>query len=66
MDIIDIEILEDGVISAKTDDISGTNHMSADELLNELEKCLGGKRETVHRDRPSQVVRQASRKHVKA
>lgn len=66
MDIIDIEILEDGVISVKTDDISEVNHTSADDLLSELENCLGGERKTVRRDRPSGVVRQASRKHVKA
>jgi hypothetical protein len=41
MDIINIEILEDGVISVKTTDISQINHMSADSLLESLEDELG-------------------------
>jgi|WetSurSiteA1Bulk_404760.scaffolds.fasta_scaffold127638_2 hypothetical protein len=54
-DIIKIEILEDGVISITTDKISSANHMSADELLNEITKLAGGERHThdrtdVHHD----------------
>lgn len=41
-DIINFEILEDGTISMKTDEISLTNHMSADQLLADLEKLTGG------------------------
>jgi len=41
MDIINIEILEDGVISVKTTDISQVNHISADNLLEMLEEELG-------------------------
>lgn len=46
MDIIQYEILEDGTVSIKTDKISKVNHFSADELLNDLEMELGGKRTT--------------------
>jgi hypothetical protein len=42
MDTIDIEILEDGTISIKTSEISGTNHISADLLLDEIEGLAGG------------------------
>jgi hypothetical protein len=42
MDTIDIEILEDGTISIKTSEISGTNHISADLLLDEIEELAGG------------------------
>jgi H2-forming N5,N10-methylenetetrahydromethanopterin dehydrogenase-like enzyme len=42
MDTIDIEILEDGTISIKTSEISGTNHISADLLLDEIEELTGG------------------------
>jgi len=41
-DIINVKILEDGMISYETEGISGTNHASADELLTELEMALGG------------------------
>lgn len=44
-DIINIEILEDGTISLKTTEISETNHMSADQLLQDFETLLGGKME---------------------
>lgn len=37
------EILEDGTISIKTDDMSGTNHVSADELLKQIGELAGGK-----------------------
>ena len=36
------EILEDGTISIETDGISGTNHKSADELLESLADMVGG------------------------
>ena len=41
-DSLPFEVLEDGTISIKTDRISGTNHVSADELLAELAEVLGG------------------------
>jgi len=36
------EILEDGTISITTDDLAGPNHHSADELLKQLSKAVGG------------------------
>lgn len=41
-DNIQFEILEDGTISITTDQISGPNHHSADELLKQLGELLGG------------------------
>jgi len=41
-DTIKWEILEDGTVSITTDGISGTNHVSADELLESLGDMLGG------------------------
>ena len=43
MDIINIEILEDGTITVKTSEISNGNHMSADELMVEIDRLMGGK-----------------------
>lgn len=52
MDSITIEVLDDGVISVTTDSISEANHMSADELLFDLENMAGGPRETKQREHP--------------
>jgi len=41
-DKIKWEILEDGTVSIETDQISGQNHLSADELLESLADMLGG------------------------
>jgi hypothetical protein len=41
-DNIQYEILEDGTISITTDQISGTNHASADKLLQSLFELVGG------------------------
>ena len=41
-DTINYEILEDGTISITTDQISGTNHVSADKLLKQLFELVGG------------------------
>lgn len=41
-DFMNIEILEDGTISLKTNEISPAAHMSADKLLADLEKLMGG------------------------
>jgi hypothetical protein len=41
-DTLDIEILADGTVKVTADQISGANHVSADELLAELERRLGG------------------------
>jgi hypothetical protein len=39
---IKFEILEDGTVSVTTEDLSGPNHHSADELLKQLADALGG------------------------
>ena len=41
-DIISIEILEDGTITIKTSAISDGAHISADNLLAEMEILMGG------------------------
>jgi len=46
MDIIDIEVLDDGQIKFKTSDISDKNHLSADEFLEQIEDLMGSKRQT--------------------
>jgi hypothetical protein len=43
MDSISLQILEDGTVTVKTSDISDSNHISADELLSQVEMLLGGK-----------------------
>lgn len=42
MDIMNLQILEDGTITVKTSDISDGNHMSADALMVELDRLMGG------------------------
>jgi hypothetical protein len=42
MDIINWEILADGTISLKTPGISKENHVSADDLLDQLAENMGG------------------------
>jgi len=46
MDVMEIEIMEDGVLKVKTTDISEANHINADELLAEIESTMGGSRTT--------------------
>ena len=45
-DIIDIEIMEDGVIKIKTQGISDAKHLDADALLDEICEMAGGERKT--------------------
>ena len=52
MDKIEIEILEDGIISVKTEGMSQKNHMSADELLFEIVLGMGGVREEEKLEHP--------------
>jgi len=49
MDKIKFSILEDGTISIETDEISGENHVSADELLKQLAEVMGGPVQTKHK-----------------
>jgi hypothetical protein len=51
------EILEDGTVSVKTESFSEANHASADALLEEIEKELGGTRTTEARERPAATRR---------
>lgn len=45
------EILEDGTVSVTTDDLAGSNHVSADELLKMLSGMLGGEVTSKRRNR---------------
>lgn len=49
MDLMELEILEDGTISVKTDKVSSKNHASADGVLDLLEELVGGERNTEKR-----------------
>lgn len=42
MDTINLTILEDGTITVKTSDISDGNHLSADALMANIDKMMGG------------------------
>jgi len=57
MDTIKYEILEDGTVTITTDAIGRQNHHSADQLLKELAKTLGG---------PVDVKRRRKHAHVHA
>ena len=48
-DSIQWEILEDGTVSIMTDAVSGQNHVSADQLLENLADMLGGSVDVKHR-----------------
>jgi len=63
-DIIDIEILEDGMLSVKTEGISGTNHKSADELLEGLFELAGG--EVIREKNPAKKQDVKVHEHVHA
>jgi len=49
VDKINWKIEEDGTITITTDGVSGENHMSADELLDEIESLAGNERQTKER-----------------
>jgi hypothetical protein len=42
MDTIHIKILEDGTLEIKTSEVSVGNHLSADEMMKEFDKLMGG------------------------
>jgi hypothetical protein len=50
-DTIKFKIEEDGTISITTDEVSGTNHMSADKLLKRIFELAGGDHTTTKRNR---------------
>lgn len=39
---MELTVLEDGTVSVSTGDMSGENHLSADQMIKELQKLLGG------------------------
>jgi hypothetical protein len=43
MDIMEIEILEDGAIKVLTGKISGGNHLNAEHLIQAVKEDMGGK-----------------------
>lgn len=51
MNEIKFQILADGTVTVTTGDLSGPNHMSADQLLDQLEAALGGKTTAKRRDK---------------
>ncbi len=55
-DILDIKIEDDGTVSITTDKISDARHLSADDILTDLEDMLGG---------PSSVVKRDHKRHVR-
>lgn len=59
-DII-VEILEDGTVSIKTSDVAETHHLSADQLLDEIEEMLGGKVNRQRREHPLMKNKQVLR-----
>lgn len=42
MDVINFTVLEDGTITVETESISQVNHVSADQLLETVQKLAGG------------------------
>jgi hypothetical protein len=66
MDIMKVEILEDGVVSVTTTDFKDSNHMSADQLLDEVHELLGGDRKIEANEQPKKKSRLHVHKHVKA
>ena len=49
MDIINIEVLDDGTLKVTTDQISGANHRNADELLKLVDQLMGGETQKARR-----------------
>jgi DNA repair ATPase RecN len=67
MDIMQIEIMPDGEIKVKTTDVSKVNHMSADQLLDEIESLAGGQRRTEeNKEAAKRKVHHHKHHHVKA
>ena len=66
MDTIGIEILKDGTITIKTSEVSDGNHMSADKLMEEFDKLMGGKVDIKKNPDAKQHVHNHSHHHVHA
>lgn len=50
LDTLKIEILDDGTIKVETDDLSGPNHLNAEQLLGMLARELGGQTTKVRKN----------------
>lgn len=50
LDQLKIEILDDGTIKVETDDLSGVNHLNAEQLLGFLARELGGETTRVRKN----------------
>ena len=62
MDIINIEILEDGTIKFETSEISGANHKSADDFLSFIEELTSQRKTTPKKKSHSMQLRSHDRK----
>ena len=60
---IDLTILEDGTISAKTGEISDSVHMSADALMLDLDRMMGGNVHIIPNDDALKQVHAHQHKH---
>ena len=49
MDLMNIEILDDGTIKIETDKISQQNHMTAEAFMRNINSACGGKQERKHK-----------------
>jgi len=49
MDIMKWKILDDGTISIETDAVSGENHLSAEQLIEQLADMVGGDHKVEHK-----------------
>ena len=63
MDIIDIEILEDGTIKFTTDKVSQANHKSADEFLKFVEEHTTTRKTTPRESKKHHHSHKHSHKH---
>jgi len=62
-DTITIAILEDGTLEVKTTSVSTGNHMSADALMAELDKLMGGNVRIIPNDDALKLAHAHQHKH---
>jgi len=62
MDIINIEVLEDGTIKFETGQISGANHQSADDFFDMIEEHMSERKTTKKEISKSMQLRSYDRK----
>jgi hypothetical protein len=63
MDAIHLEILTDGTITVKTGEISDSVHMSADALMLDLDRMMGGNVHIIPNDDALKQVHAHQHKH---